>query len=82
MEDVELLGQAAGVVWYYPEEALEEGELRGQLGHRDDAEITVLWKKQGDWIHANHTVTSVSKSLHNVEINEYVSQKWLSNKIY
>lgn len=37
MEDVELLGQAAGVVWYYPEEALEEGELREQLGHRDDA---------------------------------------------
>jgi hypothetical protein len=54
VEDVELLGQAAGVVWYYPEEALEEGELRGQLGHRDDAEITVLWKKQGDLLHAYH----------------------------
>ena len=42
VEDVELLGQTAGVAWHHPEEALEEGELRSQLGHRDDTEVPVL----------------------------------------
>lgn len=42
VEDVQLLGQAAGVVRDHTQEGLQQRELWGQLGHRDDAEVPRL----------------------------------------
>lgn len=77
-EDVELLGQAAGVVppWGSSGGGGTQGAAWAQRWCRS-------WMRQGDWLHAYH-ITSGSKTLHNKEITEYRMSviNGFSNKTY